>query len=54
MKLLLPSAFLCSMASEYDVDLPINTRESSTPPLFLLLRLPGLARLSSWRGGGSG
>jgi hypothetical protein len=38
------------MASEYDVDLCVNVRESSTPPLFLLLRLPRLARLSSERG----
>jgi hypothetical protein len=38
------------MASEYDVDLPVNVWESSTPPLFLLLRLPKLVRLSSWRG----
>jgi hypothetical protein len=38
------------MASEYDVDLPVNARESSTPPPFLLLRLPRLARLSLGRG----
>jgi hypothetical protein len=37
------------MVSEYDVDLSINARESSTPPLFLLLRLLRLARLSSGR-----
>jgi hypothetical protein len=38
------------MASEYDIDLPVNTRESSTSPPFLLLRLPRLIRLSSRRG----
>jgi hypothetical protein len=46
-ELLLPFAFLCPMASEYDVDLPVNARESSTHPLFLL---PRLARLSLGRG----
>jgi hypothetical protein len=46
-ELLLPPIFLCPMASEYDIDLLINAWESSTPPLFLLLRLPRLARLSS-------
>jgi hypothetical protein len=49
-ELLLPPAFLCPMAFEYDVDFPVNARESSTPPLYLLLRLPRLARLSSGRG----
>jgi hypothetical protein len=49
-ELLLPPVFLCSMDSEDNVDLPVNARKSSTPPIFMLLRLPGLARLSSWRG----
>jgi hypothetical protein len=31
-KFLLPSVFLCSVASEYDVDLLVNARESSTSP----------------------
>jgi hypothetical protein len=53
-ELLLSPVFLCPMASKYDIDLPVNAWESSTPPLFLLLRLPRLARLSSWREVGSG
>jgi hypothetical protein len=38
------------MASKYDVDQCVNAWESSTPPLFLLMRLPKLVKLSSWRG----
>jgi hypothetical protein len=49
-ELLLSPVFLCPIASEYDIDLPVNARESSTPPFFLLLRLPRLPRLFSWRG----
>jgi hypothetical protein len=37
------------MASKDNVDLPDNARESFTSPLFLLLRLPRLVTLSSWR-----
>jgi hypothetical protein len=48
--LLLPPGFLCPMTSVDNVDLPVNTWESSSSPLFLMLRLPGLARLSSRRG----
>jgi hypothetical protein len=36
MKLLLHSTFLCSMASEYDVDLPINTRKAPPLPLSIV------------------
>jgi hypothetical protein len=51
-ELLLPPVLLCSVPSEDD--LPVNAWKSSTPSPFLLLRLPGLARLSSRWGGGRG
>jgi hypothetical protein len=38
------------MSSEDDVDLPVNAQECSAPSPFLLLRLPGLTRPSSWWG----
>jgi hypothetical protein len=49
-ELLLPSVLLRPVSSEDDVDLSIDARECSTPSPFLLLRLPGLARPSSWWG----
>jgi hypothetical protein len=51
---LLPPVLLCPVSSEDDIDLPVNAWESSAPSPFLLLRLPGLSRPSSWWGGGRG
>jgi hypothetical protein len=49
-ELLLPPVLLSSVSSEYDVDLPVNAQERSAPSPFLVLRLPGLTRPSSWWG----
>jgi hypothetical protein len=47
---MLPFILLRPVSSEDDVDLPVDARECSTPSPFLLLRLPRLARPSSWCG----
>jgi hypothetical protein len=48
--LLLALVLLCSVPFEDDVDLLVNAWKSSAPPPSYCLRLPRLARPSSWWG----